>query len=86
MISKEKRRIIYGLERKTKLKVVVLNPYTRSQLHHRCNALKRGYLLDMDCSEGQPGRYVIYYDDETQRSAKFEANCIKDGFTFKRDE
>ena len=46
----------------------------------------RPYLLDMDCSEGQPGRYVIYYDDETQRSAKFEANCIKDGFTFKRDE
>lgn len=86
MIRKEKRRIIYGMKRKTKLKVVVLKKYTRSQLHHRCNALKRGYLLDVDCSEGQPGRYVIYYDDETQRSAKFEANCIKDGFTFKRDE
>lgn len=86
MIAKEKRRIIYGLERKTNLKVVVMTPYRRSQLHHRHNALKRGYLLDMDCSEGSPGRYVIYYDDETQRSAKFEANCIKDGFTFKRDE
>ena len=86
MIVKEKRRIIYGLERKTSLKVVVMTPYTCSQMHHRCNALKRGYLLDVDCSEGQPGRYVIYYDDETQRSAKFEANCIKDGFTFKRDE
>jgi hypothetical protein len=85
-IRKEKMRIIYGLERKTKLKVVVLNPYTRSQTHHRHSALQRGYLLDTDCSEGQPGRYVIYYDDETQRSAKFEANCIKDGFTFKRDE
>jgi hypothetical protein len=86
MIAKEKRRIIYGLERKTNLKTVVMTPYTRSQTDHRCNALKRGYLLDTDCSEGQPGRYVIYYDDETQRSAKFEANCIKDGFTFKRDE
>lgn len=86
MIAKEKRRIIYGIKRKTNLKVVVMKPYTRSQIHHRCNALKRGYLLDVDCSEGQPGRYVIYYDDETQRSAKFEANCIKDGFTFKRDE
>ena len=86
MIAKEKRRMIYGLERKTNLKVVVMNPYTRSQTAHRHNALKRGYLLDMDCSEGQPGRYVIYYDDETQRSARFEANCIKDGFTFKRDE
>jgi hypothetical protein len=86
MIAKEKRRIIYGLERKTNLKTVVMTPYTRSQTHHRHNALKRGYLLDVDCSEGQPGRYVIYYDGETQRSAKFEANCIKDGFTFKRDE
>lgn len=86
MIRKEKRRVIYGLERKTSLKIVVMNPYTRSQACHRHSALKRGYLLDTDCSEGSPGRYVIYYDDETQRSAKFEANCIKDGFTFKRDE
>lgn len=86
MIAKEKRRIIYGLERKTSLKVVVMTPYTRSQTHHRHNALKRGYLLDYDCSEGSPGRYVIYYDDETQRSAKFESNLIKDGFTIKKDE
>lgn len=86
LIEKEKRRIIYGLERKTKIKVVVMKPYTRSQSHHRYCALKRGYLLDEDCSEGQPGRYVIYYDDETERSEKFEQNCIKDGFTFMRDE
>jgi hypothetical protein len=86
MIRNEQRRMLYGMERKTKLKVVVLKPYTQSQTHHRHSALQRGYLLDTDCSEGQPGRYVIYYDDETQRSARFEANCIKDGFTFKRDE
>ena len=86
MIRKEQRRMIYSMERKTKLRMIVLNKYTQSQTHHRHKALKRGYLLDYDCSEGQPGRYVIYYDDETQRSAKFEANCIKDGFTFKRDE
>ena len=84
-IRKEKMRIIYGLERKTLLKTVVIKPYTRSQIHHRYNALKRGYLLDEDCREGQPGRYVIYYDDETIRNAKFEANCIADGFTFERD-
>ena len=85
MIRKEKQRIIYGLERKTNLKIVVMTPYTRSQTHHRHNALKRGYLLDMDCSEGQPGRYVIYYDDETNRSEQFEKNCIADGFRFERD-
>lgn len=85
-IRKEKMRVVYGLERKTRLKVVVMTPYTRSQLTHRHNALKRGYLLDMDCSEGQPGRYVIYYDGETKRSERFERNCIKDGFRFERDE
>ena len=86
LFRKERLRIIYGLDRKTSLKVVVMKPYTRSQIAHRHNAMKRGYLLDMDCSEGQPGRYAIYYDDDTHRSAKFEDNCIKDGFTFKRDE
>lgn len=86
LIEREKRRMLYGLERKTNIKVVVLCPYKRSQTAHRHNALKRGYLLDVDCSEGSPGRYVIYYDDETRRSPKFEQNCIKDGFTFKRDE
>ena len=84
-IRKEKQRIIYGLERKTNIKVVVMKPYTRSQTSHRHNALLRGYLLDEDCSEGQPGRYVIYYDDETNRSEKFEKNCIADGFRFERD-
>lgn len=84
-ICKEKTRMIYGLERKTKLKVVVLNRYTQSQTHHRCSALKRGYLLDTDCSEGSPGRYTIYYDEQTERSKKFEENCIKDGFLIMPD-
>jgi hypothetical protein len=84
-IRKEKRRIIYGLERKTNLKMIVMKKYTQSQTHHRHSALQRGYLLDVDCSEGQPGRYVIYYDDETNRSEKFEKNCIADGFRFERD-
>ena len=37
-IRKEKLRVLYGLERKTNLKAVVLTPYKRSQTHHRCNA------------------------------------------------
>ncbi len=85
-IRKEKMRIIYGLERKTRLKIIVMKKYTRSQIAHRHDALRRGYLLDEDCSEGQPGRYVIYYDDKTQRSERFEKNCIADGFRFERDE
>jgi hypothetical protein len=79
---KERLRALYMTGRKTHLRVA-LCPYRNSQKNHRSNALKRGYLLDEDCREGQPGRYVIYYDRDTQRSAAFERNCIKDGFTFK---
>lgn len=85
-IRKEKLRMVYGLGRKTNISVVVLKAYTQSQRHRRYSALKRGYLLDVDCSEGTAGRYVIYYDDETQRSEVFERNCIADGFVFGRDE
>lgn len=83
LIRKEKLRALYGLERKTSLKAVVMSPFTRSQIAHRHNALARGYLLDVDCSEGQAGRYVIWYDAETDRSKRFEENCIKDGFEIK---
>lgn len=85
LIRKEKLRVKYGLERHTKLGQVTLYPYTRSQVNHRFNALQRGYLVDEDCREGQPGRYVIYYNKDTVRSEKFEANCIKDGFRFEPD-
>ena len=86
LIRKEKMRVVYGLERQTTLKAVVLKPYTRSQIHHRHMALEYGYLLDEDCREGTTGRYTIYYDDQTHRSERFEKNCIANGFTFERDE
>lgn len=86
LIRKEKMRVVYGLERQTTLKAVVLKPYTRSQIHHRHMALEYGYLLDEDCREGQPGRYIIYYDDKTDRHPRFEQMCLANGFTFQRDE
>lgn len=54
-------------------------PYTRRQIDIRRSALDRGYLLDEDISEGSPGRYAIYYDDETPRSARFEETCKRHG-------
>ena len=54
-------------------------PYTRRQIDIRRSALDRGYLLDEDISEGSPGRYAIYYDDETPRSARFEDTCKRHG-------
>lgn len=84
LIRKEKLRIKYGLERHTGLHLPE-DKYTRSQVCRRYNALRRGYLLNPD-RKNMEDRYVIFYDDETERSEMFERNCIKDGFTFRRDD
>ena len=78
-IRKERRRDLYGLERKTKLRLP-MNKYTKRQVSHRYNALKRGYYVMLDCSEGSGERYNIYYNEETKRSQYFERNLINDGF------
>jgi hypothetical protein len=83
VIRKERRRMLYGMERKTRLKCIVLCKYTKRQVNHRYNALKRGYIVMEDCSEQSGERYNIYYDDNTQRSTIFEQNLIKDGFHVK---
>lgn len=80
LIRKERMRLAYGLERKTRLTIVVGCRYTRSQTAHRHNAMKRGYFYMEDCSEASGERYNIYYDHDTRRSALFERNLIKDGF------
>jgi len=81
-IRKEKRRVLYGMERKTRLRIVLCK-YTKRQVSHRYNALKRGYIIMEDCSEQSGERYNIYYDDKTQRSQRFEQNLEKDGFHVK---
>lgn len=78
-IRKERRRELYGLERKTKLRLP-MNKYTKRQVSHRYNALKRGYYVMLDCSEGSGERYNIYYNEDTKRSQYFERNLINDGF------
>ena len=79
-IRKETRRVLYGMERKTRLKCIVMCPYTRRQTSHRYNALKRGYIVMQDCSEQGGERYNIYFDQDTERSPIFENNLLKDGF------
>jgi hypothetical protein len=83
-IRKETRRVLYGMERKTRLKMIVLCPYTRRQVAHRYNALQRGYILMADCSEHGGERYNIYYDDDTERTPIFEKNLLDDGFKLLR--
>ena len=82
-IRKEKRRVIYGMERKTRLRRIVTCPYTKRQVSHRYNALKRGYIVMEDCSEQGGERYNIYYDGQTSRAPIFEKNLLKDGFKIK---
>lgn len=84
MIRKERRRMELGLTRKTKLTIVVLSPYTRRQVAHRYSALKRGYILSADCSELGGERWVIWWDEGTERSERFERNLKKDGFKVER--
>ena len=78
-IRKERMRELYGLERKTKLRLP-MNKYTKRQVSHRYNALKRGYYVMLDCSEGSGERYNIYYNEDTKRSQYFERNLVNDGF------
>ena len=79
-IRKEYLRLTYGLERKTRLKCIVMCPYTRRQINHRYFAVKRGYIVMQDCSEQSGERYNIYFDKDTDRSPIFESNLLKDGF------
>lgn len=79
-IRRATRRMIYGLPRQTRLKCIVMCKYTKRQVAHRYNALKRGYIIMEDCSDAGGERYNIYYDDQTQRAPIFEQHLINDGF------
>lgn len=80
LIAKEKKHIRWGLSQSTGLHLP-FDIFTRSQVSHRYNALKRGYLLG-DMAEFSGERYTIFYDKDTKRSPRFEQNCINDGFRF----
>ena len=83
LYRKEEMRIRYGLQPKTKLRIVMCR-YTRRQVAHRAYALKRGYIIMEDCSEQGGERYNIYYDNDTKRTQTFERNLINDGFNLKQ--
>lgn len=79
--KKEHRRVELGLSQKTGL-LCPQFAYTKRQVCHRSNALKRGYILG-DKRESMGERYTIFYDRSTDRSALFERNLEADGFTVK---
>ena len=83
LYRKEELRIRYGLQPKTRLRIVMCK-YTRRQVAHRSSALKRGYIIMEDCSEQGGERYNIYYDNDTKRTQMFERNLINDGFRIRQ--
>ena len=53
------------------------------QMNHRYNAVKKyGYVvLDLRHPDSDPSdRWLIYYDNDTRRSTRFERNLLRDGF------
>lgn len=79
LIAKERKHVMWGISQRTNLHLPS-EVYTKRQTAHRYSALNRGYLLGSK-REFSGERYVIYYDEYTVRSPKFEKNCIADGFT-----
>ena len=59
--------------------------FTRSQHAGRCNAVRKyNYLLDYPTPASGIERYTIYYDEQTERSQRFEAwQTQHNGFTFR---
>ena len=80
-IAKERKRADWGLGQRTHLHLPQFK-FTRRQLCHRYNALRRGYILG-DMRERFGERYTIYYNDDTERSKLFEKNLVADGFELK---
>lgn len=78
---KEHRRVAMGLSQKTGL-LCPQFAYTKRQVCHRSNALRRGYILG-DKRENMGERYTIFYDRNTERMPVFERNLEADGFTIK---
>ena len=73
-IRRERLRIKWGLEHRTKLKLE-REPGTRSDYRHALK--KRGYIIP--CR----GSLVAYYTDETQRSTLVERRATNHGLTIK---
>lgn len=80
-IAEERRRKKWGLDQKTNLNIPMY-PYTKEQRYTRRTVVHKGYILG-DPRENMGERYTIYYDKDTQRSARSERTAISRGFTIK---
>lgn len=73
-VRREKARILYGLEQKTKLKLVT----SKKKIQYRYALRQHGY----DINRGESVAYIV---DGTRRSARVEANARKHGIRIIKD-
>ena len=78
---KERLRMVYGLERRTKLRLPL------NSLTHAASACK--YVMIRECNyfaDPDGDSHIICYDSQTRRSEKREATAIRHGFTIVEGE
>jgi hypothetical protein len=73
LFAKEQRRMLYGLERKTKLRVL-LSPLSPSARSFKCSMIKR---FDYFADDAHPN--WLCYDSETRRNTHSEATAQRHG-------
>lgn len=76
IVRKERMRMVYGLERRTKLRLPI------NSLTHAASAFK--YMMIRECNyfaDPDGDSHIICYDSQTRRSEKREATAIRHGFT-----
>lgn len=81
IVRKERMRIVYGLERRTKLRLPL------NSLTHAASAFK--YMMIRECNyfaDPDGDSHIICYDSQTRRSEKREATAIRHGFTIVEGE
>ena len=77
--QKERFRVYNGFEQHTKLRVPYA-PYSKRQTYFRNTAKRMGYVPGNKSNPAE--RFVIFYTENTQRSALKERNGLKIGLTF----
>ena len=81
IVRKERMRMVYGLERRTKLRLPL------NSLTHAASAFK--YMMIRECNyfaDPDGDSHIICYDSQTRRSEKREATAIRHGFTIVEGE
>ena len=77
-IKSERRRLIFGMEQRTKMKLHIggFDERQRKKTCHRHLFRKHGYIVER-------GGNTIYYDEQTKRSPQMEANAPLYGLKIK---